>query len=54
MKEEMITISMSEYKELVQRDNWLSCLEDAGVDNWIGYDFAIELRSELYPEEEEE
>lgn len=29
--------------ELEQRDRWLSALEAAGVDNWEGYDHAIEL-----------
>lgn len=32
--------------ELEQRDEWLSCLEAAGVDNWSGYEHAISLRNE--------
>ncbi|NUR64373.1 MAG: hypothetical protein HOQ47_01320, partial [Streptomyces sp.] len=32
--------------ELEQRDEWLSCLEAAGVDNWSGYEHAISLRDE--------
>lgn len=29
------------------RNNLLSCLEAAGVDNWSGYEYAIELYNEL-------
>ncbi|MFF7561924.1 hypothetical protein ACFZB4_18375 [Streptomyces pseudovenezuelae] len=32
--------------ELEKRDEWLSCLEAAGVDNWSGYEHAISLRTE--------
>lgn len=41
---ETVTIPKAEYEKLLERDNWLSCLEGAGVDNWEGYDFAIDLR----------
>lgn len=30
---------------------WLGDLENAGVDNWQGYDFAIQLRRERLAEE---
>jgi hypothetical protein len=40
---EMITISKEEYDELVEAASWLSTLEDAGVDNWEGIEFAQEL-----------
>jgi hypothetical protein len=29
--------------ELEERDSWLSALEAAGVDNWEGWDHAVEL-----------
>jgi hypothetical protein len=32
---------------LEKRDKWLSCLEAAGVDNWEGYDIAIDMVDEL-------
>ncbi len=36
-----------------ERDlNWLDSLRKAGVDNWNGYDYAQELFSEYYPEED--
>lgn len=38
-----ITISKEEYDRLIERDNWLNCLEAAGVDNWSGYDYAKEI-----------
>lgn len=37
-----ITISIVEHDRLVANDKFLSCLLNAGVDNWDGYDFAVE------------
>lgn len=37
------TLTHGEYLKLKDRDAWLSCLEAAGVDNWNGMDYAIEL-----------
>lgn len=31
-----------EYQDLMERDRILTALENAGVDNWEGYDYAIE------------
>lgn len=39
---EMITITKSEYDSLIDDAHKLQCLEGAGVDNWDGYDFAME------------
>lgn len=44
--EEMITIPKSEYDDLVESQRWLNALENAGVDNWSGIDFAHELLEE--------
>ena len=44
--EEMITIPKSEYDDLVESQRWLNALENAGVDNWSGIDFAYELFKE--------
>jgi hypothetical protein len=41
--EEMVTISKKEYEDLLEESSKLSCLEAAGVDNWSGYDFAMEM-----------
>jgi hypothetical protein len=37
-----ITIPMQEYKDLQRDSAFLLALEDAGVDNWEGYDIACE------------
>jgi hypothetical protein len=44
-----ITISMERYTELIMSERKLNALEAAGVDNWDGYDWAME---ELQDEEE--
>lgn len=41
-----ITISVKEYENLLESQAWLSALEDAGVDNWSGIEFAKELYNE--------
>ena len=38
----MVTIPIGEYTSLLDAALRLQCLEDAGVDNWDGYDFAME------------
>ena len=35
------------FEELKERSAWLSCLEMAGVDNWEGYEYAMELSKNL-------
>jgi hypothetical protein len=47
-----VTISKAEYDELVKDQTFLKCLMGAGVDNWEGYDFAIETYQEDYPDED--
>jgi hypothetical protein len=39
--EETVTISKTEYEDLLARDRFLTRLQDAGVDNWNGYDYAL-------------
>jgi hypothetical protein len=41
-----VTISVNEYANLENRSEWLSCLEQAGVDNWEGYSYARDLLHE--------
>lgn len=38
-----IVISLDEYVEFVRKSDVLNALEAAGVDNWEGYDYAMEL-----------
>ena len=42
MPEEMITISKERYDRLVEASRILDALDAAGVDNWEGYEFAME------------
>lgn len=45
--EEELTEIMLELYELRERDKKLSALEGAGVDNWDGYDMAMESFTEI-------
>ena len=42
-----ITISKEEYEELLKDSQFLDCLRGAGVDNWDGYDHAMEMMQEM-------
>ena len=50
----MVVISKDEYRDMTNQINWLICLENAGVDNWQGFDFAREEFEETFGDEEEE
>ena len=43
MEKEMVTITRKEYESLLKDSEVLGALEGAGVDNWQGYDYAMEL-----------
>ena len=45
--EETITISKKEYESLLEDQKLLQALQGAGVDNWSGYDYAIEMMQEM-------
>jgi hypothetical protein len=45
-----VTISTDEYESLKESDRKLSALEAAGVDNWEGYDYAMEILEEMEDE----
>lgn len=49
---ETITISKKEYEQLLKDRNKLQALEEGGVDNWQGYDYAMELFFEKHPVED--
>lgn len=42
MTSETVTISQDEYDSLYRDSAVLNALEIAGVDNWEGYDYAME------------
>ena len=46
MNEETITISKTEYEELVEDSRMYHALQAAGVDNWEGYYMAYEIIEE--------
>ena len=46
MIDETVTISKKEYDELLDHQLKLFCLKDAGVDNWDGYELALQLYNE--------
>lgn len=46
MSEVMITITQEEYNRLQDSEWKLECLEAMGVDNWPGYDDAMEMYRE--------
>lgn len=47
---ETIEIPLKKYKRLLKSEEKLNCLEAAGVDNWEGYDFAME---DFYDDDDE-
>lgn len=40
--EETVTITRSEYSSLCDDARWRACVEGAGVNNWDGFDWAME------------
>lgn len=48
-----VTITQVEYEELLARDHFLCCLENAGVDNLDGYEYAQEAYCEQTGGEDE-
>ena len=53
MENEFVTISRKEYDELQARGLRLTCLENAGVDNWEWYGDAMDEYSKIMESEEE-
>ena len=46
-RETVVTISIDYFDYLERRESWLNCLEQAGVDDWEGIDFAYEIRENV-------
>lgn len=51
MSDTQVSISLKEYSDLLEDSVFLNCLRNAGVDNWEGYDFAVEEYQQTNPEE---
>jgi len=48
-KEELLVViqrQSSKISELQESQDWLDCLEAAGVDNWCGYEYAQDIARE--------
>jgi hypothetical protein len=50
VKDDMVEIPREEYNRLMDKDTWLECLEQAGVDNWDGCELAHDI---MFPEDAE-
>jgi hypothetical protein len=42
MNGDLVSITLKEYSELLKDRDLLNALQNAGVDNWDGYSFALE------------
>lgn len=42
-QETLVEIPLSRYKALLRKEIWVLCLEEAGLDEWEGRDFAVSL-----------
>ena len=51
MSETKVSITFEEYNQLLNRDQKLCALEAAGVDNWEGYDEAMNILEEWNSED---
>jgi hypothetical protein len=47
-QDEMVTIPVKEYEELINNDKRLDSLISCGVDNWAGWDDACQYCKEEY------
>jgi len=54
MTEKTVTIPEKEYHKLLDDQLFLEALRAAGVDNWDGWDFAIEILQEWSGEEKDD
>lgn len=46
MEDDFVTITEEKYQELLNSDLIVNSLYEAGVDNWVEYDFAMEIYRE--------
>ena len=47
MSQETVTITKEAYESLLEDSKRLLALESAGVDNWQGFDYAMELLRDM-------
>ncbi len=46
VEEDKVVLSLKEYEELIDDSKFLRALIMAGVDNWEGHDYAVDLYNE--------
>ncbi len=51
-EKKMVEIAEERYNDLLDSEMWLIAYENAGVDNWDGIDYAVDLYLEMKGEEE--
>jgi hypothetical protein len=54
MSTKTVTITENEYKRLIKDSYKLKALGQEGVDNWVGYDYAMDTYEEWVKELENE
>lgn len=47
---DMVTISKDEYNRLMAVDQWMNCLEEAGIDNAEAYGYAYDVKRQMKAE----
>lgn len=47
--EEMVSITIKKYNQLLASEDFLECLEGCGVDNFSGWDDACEQHQDFIP-----
>jgi len=52
IKDEFIILKPEEYEQLQKDSDLLNCLRNAGVDNWDGWDYAVDEYHEIYKDDE--
>jgi len=50
--ERTIAISQEVYENMLERLEKLNALEQAGVDSWSGYDYAMEILDQYWKDQE--
>ena len=46
-----VTYTKEEHESALEDSMWITALENAGVDNWEGYEFAMDIYQEMKEEE---
>lgn len=48
---DVVTMSLDDYNEFLRTEAWENALRSAGVDNWCGYDWAMDEYREFLKDE---